>query len=467
MSPTPSLPFDEPAHGPASAREIVTVSELTNRIRGVLESTHAEVWVEGEITNSRLWKTGHLYFTLRDERTQIKAVMFRSAVRYLRFTPEDGLRVVARGRVTVYESKGEYQIVCEHLQPEGLGALQVALDQLKRTLEADGLFEASRKRSLPVLPREIGVVTSLNGAAWRDILRVLARRHPTAHVVIRPVRVQGDGAADQIARGIGQLSQQDGVDVIIVGRGGGSVEDLWAFNEEPVARAIAAAAVPVISAVGHEIDVTISDLVADIRAATPSSAAEIVIAGRGDLIGRVNRFGDLLRATVRDTIRRLRTQVLELDRRPGVAGWPARLAVRGRHAAELTHALTLAAGTTLTARERRLRTAQLGLEAREPGRQLEAGRTRLVTGRTRLCAAIVHRRQGLEGRLGDLTGRLEALSPLGVLARGYAVCWNADRTAIVRDAAAVSVGDDIAITLRRGQLTCTVKGRESVGQHGE
>ena len=459
MSGPPSLPFGTPA-GHAPTREVVTVSELTTRIRGVLESTQGEVLVEGEIANSRLWKTGHLYFTLRDEHAQLKAVMFRSAVRYLRFTPEDGLRVVARGRVTVYEPKGEYQIVCEQLQPQGVGALQVAFDQLKRTLEADGLFEATRKRPLPLLPRQIGVVTSLHGAALQDILKVLARRHPTAHVVIRPVRVQGEGAAGQIARGIDQLSRQEGVDVIIVGRGGGSLEDLWAFNEEPVARAIATATVPVISAVGHEIDVTISDLVADIRAATPSAAAEIVVAGLDELLGRVDQLSDRLRATLRDTVRRLLTSVLELDRRPGVAGWPARLAIRGRHAAELTHALTQATRSTLVTRERRLRSAQLKLEAHEPGRRVEASRTRLVVAGERLGAAIVHRRQRLEGRLGDLIGRLEALSPLGVLARGYAVCWNANRTAIVRDASAVSVGDDVAITLRQGQLTCTVTAKD-------
>ena len=459
MSGPPSLPFGTPT-GHAPTREVVTVSELTNRIRGVLESTQGEVLVEGEIANSRLWKTGHLYFTLRDEHAQLKAVMFRSAVRYLRFTPEDGLRVIARGRVTVYEPKGEYQIMCEQLQPQGVGALQVAFDQLKRTLEDDGLFEATRKRPLPLLPRQIGVVTSLHGAALQDILKVLARRHPTAHVVIRPVRVQGEGAAGQIATGIDQLSRQEGVDVIIVGRGGGSLEDLWAFNEEPVARAIATATVPVISAVGHEIDLTISDLVADIRAATPSAAAEIVVAGRDELLGRVNQLSDQLRATLRDTILRLLTSVLELDRRPGVAGWPARLTIRGRHAAELTHALTQATRSTLVTRERRLRSAQLQLEAHEPGRRLEASRTRLVVAGERLGAAIVHRRQRLEGRLGDLTGRLEALSPLGVLARGYAVCWNANRTAIVRDASAVSVGDDVAITLRQGQLTCTVTGKD-------
>jgi len=460
VSEPPSLPFGEPTRTPASDRAIVTVSQLTNRIRTVLESTQGEVWVEGEIANSRLWKTGHLYFTLRDDRAQLKAVMFRSAVRYLRFTPEDGLRVVARGRVTVYEPKGEYQIVCEHLQPQGIGALQVAFDQLKRSLDADGLFEAGRKRPLPMLPRQIGVVTSLNGAALQDILRVLARRHPTAHVVICPVRVQGEGAAAQIAQGIDRLTRQAGVDVIIVGRGGGSLEDLWAFNEEPVARAIAASAVPVISAVGHETDMTISDMVADVRAATPSAAAEIVVAGHGELLGRVDQLSDRLRVALRDTVGRLRTSVLELDRRPGLAGWPARLATRGRYAAELTHALITATRSTVATRARRVSAAQLTLEAREPGRRLEASRTRLVGAGERLTAAIVHRRHRSEGRLGDLSGRLAALSPLGVLARGYAVCWNANRTAIIRDESAVSVGDEVAITLRQGQLTCTVTAKE-------
>lgn len=460
MSHDPSLPFGEPARGEAPRRQVVTVTELTNRIRAVIESTQAEVWVEGEIANARLWKTGHLYFTLRDEHAQLKAVMFRSAVRYLRFTPEDGLRVIARGRVTVYEPKGEYQIVCEHLQPQGLGALQVAFDQLKRALEADGLFAPDRKRPLPLLPRQIGVVTSADGAALRDILQVLTRRHPTAHVVIRPVRVQGNGAAGQIARGIAQLSQQSAVDVIIVGRGGGSLEDLWAFNEEPVARAIAASPVPVISAVGHEIDVTISDMVADVRAATPSAAAEIVVAGREELVGRIDRLAIRLRATIRDTMRRHRTRVLECDRRPGLVGWPARLALRGRRAAELTYALTHVTRARIASRDRRLRTARLRLETHEPGRRFEAMRIRLGAAHERLGAALIHRRERLHGRLSDLTGRLDALSPLGVLGRGYAVCWQRDHSAIVRNAAAVSVGDDVAITLHRGHLTCTVTGKD-------
>jgi exodeoxyribonuclease VII large subunit len=460
MNGPPRLPFGTPPPPQGSARNIVTVTALTTQIRTVLESTYAEVWVEGELTNSRLWKTGHLYFTLRDERAQLKAVMFRSAVRYLRFKPEDGLKVIARGRVTVYEPKGEYQIVCEHLQPQGVGALQVAFDQLKRSLEADGLFAPDRKRPLPLLPRQIGVVTSLDGAALRDILHVLARRHPTAHILIYGARVQGDGAAAQIARGISLLSRTPEVDVIIAGRGGGSLEDLWAFNEESVTRAIADATVPVISAVGHETDVTLSDMVADVRAPTPSAAAEIVVSGREELLNRIEQLTRALRRSVIDRLGRQRTQLLEMNRRPGLAAWPARLAGRGRHTAELTHALNSVGRAIPITRQRRLRAARSRLDAHEPGRRLESTRTRVVTAQERLRAAMAHRRQGLTGRLGDVTGRLDALSPLGVLSRGYALCWNENRTAILRDADQVSIGDDVAVTLRHGELTCTVISKE-------
>ena len=461
MSTNPTLPFDAALPpGRRPGRQIVTVTELTNRIRVLLESTHAQVWVEGEIANCRLWKTGHLYFTLRDKNAQLKAVMFRSAARNLRFAPEDGLRVVARGRVTVYEPKGEYQIVCEHLQPQGLGALQLAFDQLKRKLDAEGLFARDRKRPLPVLPRQIGIVTSRDGAAVRDILQVLGRRHRTAHVVLCPVRVQGEGAAEEIARGVGRLARQDGVDVIIVGRGGGSLEDLWAFNEEPVARAIAAAPVPVISAVGHEIDFTISDMVADVRAATPSAAAEIVVAGRGELLERIDRLAARLRTALQGAAGRRRTRLIDLDRRPGLTGWPARLAMRGRYVAGLSHAIDRLAHAGLGTRERRLRGVQLRLEACEPGRRLEAARSRLVAAGSRLDAALVRRRERAQGRLTELSGRLDALSPLGVLGRGYAICWEGDRRAIVRDAATVSVGDDLVIGLGRGRLGCTVTGKD-------
>src|SRR5829696_7717135 len=254
------IPFEEagePENPPAAApvrreRRVLTVTELTFAIRGLLEDSLGEVWVEGEISNCRVWNTGHMYFTLKDDDTQVKAVMFRTTVRYLRFKPEDGLHVMARGRLTVYEPKGEYQIVCEHMEPHGLGALQLAFEQLKKKLHAEGLFDAARKRPLPALPRRIGIVTSLDGAALRDILKVLRRRAPNASVLIRPARVQGEDAAADVATALRMIAKVPGVDVIIVGRGGGSIEDLWAFNEERVARAIAACPVPVISAVGHE-----------------------------------------------------------------------------------------------------------------------------------------------------------------------------------------------------------------------
>src|SRR5688572_13908908 len=270
-------PEPEPEPEPVQTHPpVVTVSDLTASIRGILENAYSEVWVEAEISNCRLWNTGHLYFTLKDPGAQIKAVMFKSDVRSLKFKPEDGLHVIVRGRISVYEPKGEYQIVCERMEPHGLGALQLAFDQMKRRLQADGLFDAARKRALPSLPRKIGIVTSLDGAAIRDIIKVLGRRYPNAHLVIRPARVQGDGAASEVARGIRDIVKVRGIDVVIVGRGGGSVEDLWAFNDEAVARAIAASPVPVISAVGHEVDFTIADFAADVRAATPSVAGELV-----------------------------------------------------------------------------------------------------------------------------------------------------------------------------------------------
>src|SRR5947208_777832 len=263
---------------PAPTRVVRTVSELTAGIRHLLETAYVDVWVEGEISNCRLWNTGHLYFTLKDPGTQLKAVMFKSAVRSLKFKPEDGLHVVARGRLSVYDPKGEYQIVCEQMEPHGRGALQLAFDQLKRRLQAEGLFDLARKRPLPSLPRKIGIVTSLDGAAIRDIIKVLKRRYANAQLVIRPTRVQGEGAALDIARAIKAIGGVADVDVVIVGRGGGSIEDLWAFNEEGVARAIGGCQVPTISAVGHETDVTIADFVADLRASTPSAAAEMVVA---------------------------------------------------------------------------------------------------------------------------------------------------------------------------------------------
>ena len=460
MTERPALPFGDPEPAPeppaGPARRVLTVSELTATVRVLLESKYAEVWIEGEISNARVWKTGHLYFTLKDAGAQLRAVMFRSALRYQRFRPEDGQQVIARGRLSVYEPKGEYQIVCEHLEPKGVGALQLAFEQLRRRLDHEGLFDASRKRPLPPLPRKIGVVTSLDGAALRDIINVLSRRHPNVHVVISPTRVQGERAAEEIVRALRLLCAVPGVDVVIAGRGGGSIEDLWAFNEEPVARAIAGAAVPVISAVGHETDFTIADFVADLRAPTPSAAAELVVAGKDEITARIRNLEQRLRAAARDDLQRRRAAVHALQTRPGLAGWPTRVAVRGRQVGELTHRLARAARDGAARRERRLHELRLRLEALDLGRRIDGIRARLRAARRGMAAAVSAGQRAREARLRVAAGRLETLSPLGVLARGYAVCWNAERSSIIRDATAVAAGEEVHVTLHSGALDCTV-----------
>ena len=458
MTERPALPFGdpEPAAPAQPVRRVLSVSELTASVRVLLESKYAEVWIEGEISNARVWKTGHLYFTLKDEGAQLRAVMFRSALRYQRFRPEDGQHVIARGRLSVYEPKGEYQIVCEHLEPQGVGALQLAFEQLRRRLDQEGLFDTGRKRPLPPLPRKIGVVTSLDGAALRDIINVLSRRHPNVHVVISPTRVQGERAAEEIVRALRMVCAVPGVDVVIVGRGGGSIEDLWAFNEEPVARAIAGATAPVISAVGHETDFTISDFVADLRAPTPSAAAELVVAGKDEIATRIRNLEQRLRAAARDGLQRRRATVHALQTRPGLAGWPTRVAVRGRQVGELTHRLSRAARVGASRRERRLHELRLRLEALDLGRRIDGIRARLRTARDGMAVALRDVQQAREARLRVAAGRLETLSPLGVLARGYAVCWNAERSAIIRDAAKVTAGEEVHVTLHSGALDCTV-----------
>jgi exodeoxyribonuclease VII large subunit len=461
------LPFEEPEPDPAPApsrakprapeRRVHTVSELTARIRTLLEQELFEIWVEGELSNCKIWNTGHLYFTLKDGGAQIKGVMFRSALRLLKFTPQDGLRVVARGRVSVYDPKGEYQIVCEHLEPGGLGALQLAYDQLKERLAREGLFDARRKRALPALPRKIGVVTSLDGAAVRDIIKVLRRRYANAHVVIRPVRVQGDGAALDIARGLSAIVKVKGVDVVIVGRGGGSMEDLWAFNEEVAVRAIAGCPLPIISAVGHETDVTLADFVADLRAPTPSAAAEMVVARKDEFASRIDRLEGRLNGSMHNRRHRLESRLRTLDARAGLGGARGRLAMHARQVGELSHELRQAMRARIAMRERRYQSLRLALETFDLRRRLAGLRTRLVAGDGRLAAVRDRRRHALDARLGAAVARLESLSPLAVLARGYAVCWNGDRTQIVRDASSLSIGDEVTVTVQRGELACEVK----------
>lgn len=292
-------PAPPPAAPPQSRRRVLTVSELTAQVQATLESAFPALWVEGELTNCKIWRTGHCYFTLTDGASQVKGVLYRSAVRTLRFRPEDGQHVLARGRVSVWGPKGEYQLVCEFLEPRGHGARQLAFEQLKRRLQAEGLFDEARKRRLPSLPRKVGVVTSLDGAALRDIVKVIRARHANVHLVVRDSRVQGDGAATELVRALGQVARVDGVDVVILARGGGALEDLAAFNDESLARAVAACPVPVVAGVGHQVDFSIVDFVADVRAATPSNAAEIVVGRKQDFLALLARLdGQIGRAHV-------------------------------------------------------------------------------------------------------------------------------------------------------------------------
>ena len=456
---------DEIVHPPPSAvdpqptvvRRIFSVSDLTVAVRDLLEAHLFEVWVEGELSNCKIWNTGHLYFTLKDDRSQLRGFMFRSSLRYLKFKPTDGTRVIARGKITVYEPKGEYQLVCEHLEPQGRGALQLAFEQLKERLQREGLFDQARKRPLPALPRKIGVVTSLEGAAIRDIIKVLQRRYANAHVVIAPARVQGAEAAPDIARALRQIGRVPGVDVVIVGRGGGSIEDLWAFNEEMVARAIGRVPVPVISAVGHETDITIADFVADFRAPTPSAAAEIVVGRKDDWCSRIDRLEQRLRSAARTRLQHSSRRLHVIDSRPAFAGYPGRLAMRGRYTSELSHALARALGSRLSARGRRLQQLERQLATFDAGRRLATIRIRLVAADGRLASAVRRRRDRATSTLRTLAGRLDSLSPLAVLGRGYAVAWNADKTRILRDASAVGTGDTVHVTLRRGELACEVR----------
>jgi exodeoxyribonuclease VII large subunit len=457
-------PADPPKAAPApppapvaARREVLSVTELTTAIRDHLEAAFFSVWVEGELSNCKVWNNGHLYFTLKDDRSQLKGFMFRTQLRYLKFKPVDGLHVIARGRLSVYEPRGEYQLTCEHLEPRGVGALQLAYEQLKTRLQAEGLFDEARKRPLPALPRKIGIVTSLDGAAIRDMLKVLGRRYRNAHIVIRSTRVQGEDAALDIAQAIRAISRVPGVDVIILGRGGGSIEDLWAFNEEPVARAIAACTLPVISAVGHESDVTIADFVADPRAPTPSAAAEIVVSAKDEFCHRIDRLRGRLDAAARARVQALSRRVHIVSGRAAFAGFPTRLAMRGRDVAELTHRLKQHVRARLSNRERALTALRRRLDAFDLGRRLAGIRTRLSTSDARLHTAIARRQDRAQARLRERAGRLEMLSPLAVLGRGYAVAWNADRTRALRAAHEVKEGDRIVVTLAAGEIDCAVR----------
>ncbi len=391
----------------------MTVTELSQIVRGILETELGAFWVVGEISNFRVPPSGHLYFTLKDDKSQIAAVMFRRQGLNLSFQLGNGMEVLCLGRVSLYSVRGDLQFYVEAIEPRGRGALYLAFEQLKKRLGEEGLFAVARKRPLPFLPAVIGIVTSLQGAALRDMLRVLKDRFPERKVVIRPVKVQGEGAASEIAEGIVDLGRMREVDVIIVGRGGGSLEDLWAFNEEAVARAIFEAPVPVISAIGHEVDFTIADFVADQRAPTPTAAAGMVVPRKQDLIGEIQDLESRLLKAVQDALETRKETWKRL------------------------------AGRLI-----------------DPRRRLRDNQVRLDELSLSLYRRIQDRLNRFKERLSHAAGRLGGLSPLSILERGYSIAHQMPESRLVKDSASIEVGDVLRITFARGRSLCRVEGKE-------
>ena len=437
-------------------RTIYSVGEITRHIKHHLESAFTGIWIAGELSNLKRPSSGHRYFTLKDDEAQISAVMFQGDARRVRFRPEDGMAVLVWGHITVYEPRGNYQIRVKRIEPRGKGELQLAFEQLKAKLEKEGLFAESRKRPLPLLPQRVGIVTSPSGDAVRDLCRILHRRYPNLEVLVYPAKVQGSLAAAEISKGVRVLNRMGGFDVLIVTRGGGSLEDLWPFNEESVARAIAASAIPVVSAVGHEADFTIADFVADRRAATPSAAAEIVVERKEGFVERVAVLNGRLNKAVHARHDRLQADVQR------VAAHQAFMAVR--HAVERRSQQVDEADSRI----RRLveqRLAILGKRLDETTRRLEAQRMDHKLGQARatltalsgrLDAAELRTREGVHRTLGRLAAKLDALSPLGVLGRGYSLTWTAQGK-LLRRAADAAVGDAVRVDLNEGSLHCRVE----------
>jgi exodeoxyribonuclease VII large subunit len=415
---------------------VYTVSEITRLVKLEVENVFPLLWVEGEISNFRSYPSGHIYFTLKDEQCQLQAVMWRSNVRLLKFDLKDGLKVVCRGKVSVYEARGQYQLMVDLIEPKGKGALQLAFEQLKEKLRAEGLFDPKHKKPLPLLPKKVGIVTSPRGAAIIDILRTLERRFARLHILIYPAKVQGEGAADEIVEGIDYLGRQPDIDVLIVGRGGGSIEDLWAFNEEKVARAIFRSPIPVISAVGHEIDYTIADFVADIRASTPSVAAEIVIKEEQTLIDRIDGLH-----------RRLAQNVLYF------------LQGRKQIVSNLSHD-RIFQNFRIALYNLEQRVDELEQRARDVFRQkkmqLAENRASVAIFEEKMASTVRRLLQNLMARWDMLSLGLHNLSPLNILKKGYTICWE-DDLRLIRRVEDVDPDKEITVSFYKGAFTCRVK----------
>ena len=436
-------------------RRVWKVRDLVASVRTHIEREYSDAWVEGEISNFRAPESGHLYFTLKDGDSQIRVVMFRSSARLLRFRPADGLQVVVRGRVTIYEDRGELQISAEYIEPKGAGSLQLAFEQLKAKLDAEGLFAAERKKPIPTLPSRIGIVTSPQGAALRDILNILQRRHRSVNVLIFPAQVQGDAASFEVAAGVRFFNQHGNVEVIIVARGGGSAEDLAPFNNEGLARSVFASAIPVISAVGHETDFTIIDFVADLRAPTPSAAAELVIRSRQDIEDQAAALHDRLTRAMRYRLLMGRQALTELSQHGAFARMMEVIRQRQQKLDDLTHRVELAQRNLLEKFRRRWEIVSAAVRHYDVRLVLSGMRKELESRTTALGSVMRNVLLQYRVRSERLETALQSLSPLAILDRGYALVFDANGK-LLKDADAVKVGDEISARLAHGQIDAAV-----------
>jgi exodeoxyribonuclease VII large subunit len=440
-------------------RRIYSVSDLTARIRDLLAKNFTDATVQGEISNCRPAASGHIYFTLKDERAQIRCVFFKNQQRGMKFRPEDGLKVTVRGSVSVYEARGEYQIYVESLEPLGRGALQLAFEQLKKRLEDEGLFDAARKKALPMLPSRVGLITSPTGAAVRDVVRILKRRFPNVHLTLYPVRVQGEGAAPEIVEALHYFDKKGAADVILLVRGGGSLEDLWAFNEEIVARAIADCEIPIISGIGHETDFTIADFVADVRASTPSAAAELVVQTRREFDNHVSDLQADLATSMRYRLMGLSGRVHELMGSRGFRRPLDLLRQRRQRADDLTARVAQGLRGRLELSRKRFTAAYLKIASFDFRVKIAALQLRLQKRTTDLGARAERALRLKRERWERLSLQLQERSPIRVLERGYAIVTDVSGQ-VLRDAAQVPIGEDVKIRLHQGKLVAEIREKE-------
>jgi exodeoxyribonuclease VII large subunit len=436
-------------------RYILTVSELTQEIKNILDLKFSDIWIEGEISNLRIPPSGHIYFTLKDDFSQIRAVLFKMQARTLRFVLQDGLHVVCRGRVSVYERRGEYQLILEEVEPKGIGALQLAFLQLKDRLEKEGLFDPAHKKPIPMIPQTIGIVTSPTGAVIRDMLHIIHRRFENIHILLHPVRVQGEGASLEIAKAIEDFNKRMNVDVIIVGRGGGSLEDLWSFNEEIVVRAIYHSKIPIVSAVGHETDYTISDFVADLRAPTPSAAAELVVRDKREIKNTLHYLEERLENQILQTLQENRTNLSHLkkmltDPRKKIEEYFLRTD-------DLVNRFRILTSWILKRKRERSLHLSERLSLQNPIQRVKNLRLAISEIGKRLGQTMRYsveiQRQKVEG----IFGKLGSLSPLSILQRGYSITRKFPSLQILRDAAHIREGDKVEVRLHKGTLLCGVE----------